>query len=305
MIAIIDADHLAMRNFYTFISFTGSEGQEAGAVYGFLNSLQTLCKQLNPYFVVICWGDSRSNLWRRELFPPYKAQRGETPTSFIQQTIVIKELLKGIGLPQILCPTFEADDCIAAIVNDCKAANKEVAIVTGDHDLFQLINDVKPNIFCYAPIKGAGYQKIDSAEVVKKYGIEPAQLPMFMALKGERGDGVPGVPGIGKKRAREFLTNCSSPATQKLVANHQELIELNLQLIDLREISSNDLTPSILQVMPHKYREIQVLSCLKQVGLTGARSVLQNIREMMGLYAERQSRGAHTMDEILGELENG
>ena len=57
--------------------------------------------------------------------------------------------------------------------------------------------------------------------------------------------------------------------------------------------------------MPHKYREIQVLSCLKQVGLTGARSVLQNIREMMGLYAERQSRGAHTMDEILGELENG
>ncbi len=302
MIALIDGDHLARRSFHALEHYTGTEGQPAGTVYGFLNSLKAICFQLVPYFVVICWGDRRSRLWRREVFPEYKANRSPTPQDFTNQVLILQELLEGLGLCQVLCPSFEADDLIAAISSDCVVGGREVGIVTGDHDLFQLIKEDHPTIYGYKSVKGKGYVKVSSKDVEDKFGVPPALLPMFMAMKGERGDGVPGIPGIGPKRAAEYLQGQASSSVRKKIKAHGSIIERNLRLVDLRNISSKDLTPSRLKVMPRDYDEVKVLGILRKIGLTGSHSILPEVRSMIEFYQETQRRGAHSIADLTKEM---
>lgn len=304
MIALIDGDWLCARSYYALKDYRGADGQPAGAVYGFLNSLRTICRELVPYFLVICWGDHRKNLWRRKIYPAYKAERANTPPELIDQVGLLQDLMEALGLSQVLCPTFEADDCLSGITNDCVEAGREVNIVTGDHDLFQLIREERPVVRCYVPIKGEGYKTVRTAEVIEKFGIPPALLPMFMALKGEKGE-AEGVPGIGKKRAKEYLLGQGSERTIAKIKSFKERVDLNLRLVDLRGIRSDDLTPSSLTVMPGEYDEMKVIARLRQVGLTGARSALHEVRSMMGFYQETQKRGAHSLDDILEETEDG
>jgi len=301
MIALIDGDHMASRAFYALENYRGAYGQPAGAIYGFIQALGRVCHQLVPYFVVVCWGDRRANLWRRQLYPEYKANRKETPEEFISQVRMIQELLEGMGLCQTLCPTFEADDAIAAITTDCVAATREVSIVTGDHDLFQLIRNKRPAVCCHVPVKGEGYRKVTEEDVIEKFGVSPKLLPMFMALKGEKGE-AEGVPGIGRKRAAEYILGQASDAVNAKVKAYQDRIALNLKLVNLLEIKTEELTPSTLSVMPAEYDEMRVLAVLRQAGLTGRRSLLSEVRSTLGYYQETQRRGAHSMDDILDEV---
>jgi len=301
MIALLDADHIANRAYYALADYRGLEDQPAGLIYGFLNSLKAINKQLMPTFTVICWGDHRDNLWRREVLPAYKAHRSKTDASFISQVNITKSLFRNMGLCQVLCPTFEADDCIAAICADCIEADKEVGIVSGDHDMYQLIRDKAPLVRCYVPIKGRGYVKTTRKDVIKKFGVPPELLPKLMAMRGEKGDGVPGIVGIGRQRAKDYIRGEASPAITEKIEAHQELIDFNLKLVSLREIDTNTLTPSTLPVMPGEYNELKVLNLLRQVGLTGSHSALSSVRSIVEFNLEVQSRGANSMAEIMKE----
>lgn len=220
----------------------------------------------------------------------------------MEQILVLHELLEGLGLCQVLCPSFEADDALAAIAADCVEGGREVGIITGDHDLFQLIKEDYPTIYGYKPVKGEGYVRVTSKDIEEKFGVQPALLPMLMALKGERGDGVPGIPNIGPKRAAEYLQGKASSTVRRKIKAHGELIERNLRLVDLRNISSRELTPSRLKVMPRKYDEVRVLGILRKIGLTGSRSVLPEVRSIIDFYQETQKRGAHSIADLTKEM---
>jgi len=305
MIALIDADHLAVRNYYAHQHRTGFTGQPTGAIYGFLTSLRAICRQLQPQILVVCWGDRRENLWRRKILPSYKAKRSPPPEQYISQIQNLQTLLQCLGLCQVLCPTFEADDVIGAITADCIAADKEVGIITGDHDLFQLIREERPVVHCYVSVKKRGYQRVTSLEVKEKFGVSPELLPRFMALRGENGDGVPGVPGVGPKRAAEYLRGEATPRVAAKIKDNQRIVERNLNLVTLTKINSENLTPSTLGVMPREYDEVRALALLRKIGLTGVNSVLSEVRSMIGSYQEIQVNGAHSLSDILVEVENG
>ena len=299
MLVLIDGDHLAARSYHAFSGFTGINGRPAGMVFGTIRSLLTICEQLVPTYLIYCWGDKRDNLWRRDVYPAYKAHRDPTPEDFIDQMKSLKEVLEAMGVPQVLCPKYEADDVIAGFANDLYGAGHNAAIVSGDHDLFQLIRDGNPFIRCFIPSRvGTGYQQVVEEDVVNKYHLVPTELPLMMAIAGEKGDGVVGLPNIGKKRAAAFINKTATEAVAKAIKEGWGTVQNNLPLVNLLEVNVDSLPASVLNMRPTA-NETKLLKALHQAGLTGRRSVLHDAQQFIQLYKEIKEHKAVSMEEVL------
>ncbi len=201
---LIDGHSMAFRAFFALPAenFSTTGGQNTNAVYGFLSMLATLLKEEKPSHVAVAFDVGRKT-FRTEMFPDYKAQRAATPPEFKGQVEILKDVLKTLGITTIEKDNFEADDVIATLAVAAKPLGFETAIVTGDRDSFQLVNDTTTVLY---PMRGVSVLHRFTPEAVEeKYGLTPEQYPDFAALRGDPSDNLPNIPGVGDKTATRWI----------------------------------------------------------------------------------------------------
>ncbi len=181
-----------------------STGLPTEAVYIFTNMLRKLTAAYEPEFMAAVF-ESSGPTFREQEFAEYKANRPEAPPELIQQIAYIRRLLEAMRIPILEYPGFEADDVIGAIARRAEASGTDVAIVSSDKDMLQLVDE---HVSMYNPIQEDLWY--DPAKVEDKMGVKPEQVADLLALKGDAIDNIPGAPGIGDKGARDLILRFGS-----------------------------------------------------------------------------------------------
>lgn len=205
---LLDAASMYFRAFYGVPdTMTAPDGTPVNAVRGFLDYIARLVADRKPtHLVAALEGDWRP-AWRVEAVPSYKAHRvadggdpseEEVPDTLSPQVPIIEQVLDALGICRIALPHCEADDVIGTLATTTKAA---VEVITGDRDLFQLVDDAQPIRIVYIGKGVSNAEVIDEAEVAKRYAIPGTAYADFATLRGDPSDGLPGVPGVGDKTA--------------------------------------------------------------------------------------------------------
>ncbi|MEE4542999.1 5'-3' exonuclease [Streptomyces sp. V4-01] len=190
-------------------SVKAPDGTPVNAVRGLLDFIARLVSDHSPGALVACMDADWRPQWRVDLIPSYKAHRvadpagsEEVPDTLSPQVPVIEAVLDAIGITRIGVPGYEADDVIGTLA---AASPGPVTVVTGDRDLFQLVDDARGVRVLY-PRKGVGdCDVIDEQAIAQRYGVRAGQYADFAALRGDPSDGLPGVKGIGEKTAAELI----------------------------------------------------------------------------------------------------
>jgi 5'-3' exonuclease len=194
-------------------SFKAPDGTQVNAVRGLLDFISRLVGEYRPTHLACCWDNDWRPQWRVDLIPSYKAHRveyvvsegpdvEEVPDPLEVQVPIILDVLEAFGIAVVGADGYEADDVIGTLSRD---AGMPVDVVTGDRDLFQLVDDDNDVRILYIA-RGVGrHERVTNAVVREKYGIDGHQYADFAALRGDPSDGLPGVNGIGEKTATTLL----------------------------------------------------------------------------------------------------
>jgi DNA polymerase-1 len=195
---------MAYRAFYALPdTLATSSGQITNAVYGFTSMLTNLLRDEQPTHLAVAFDAGRVT-FRTERFPEYKGTRLATPDAFKGQVPLIKEVLDALHVSSIELAGIEADDILATLALQAKAAGMEVLVCSGDRDTLQLVNG---DVTVLYPKKGVSeLARMDPSAVEEKYGVPPERYPDLAALVGETSDNLPGVPGVGPKTAAKWIT---------------------------------------------------------------------------------------------------
>jgi DNA polymerase I len=208
---LIDGPSLVYRAFYALPeSISTSTGVPTNAIFGFASMLVKIVTEYGVCPTVVAWDAGTSG--RTELFADYKAQRLSRPDLLKQQWPAMEPLVDAFGYRNVRLEGYEADDVIASLAELALRASPPVPvmIVTGDRDVFQLIDD-EGMVKVMATTRGITDTKIyDRQAVVDRYGIPPELIPDFYGLKGDTSDNIPGIPGIGDKTASELIQSYGS-----------------------------------------------------------------------------------------------
>ncbi len=203
---LIDGPSLVYRAFFALPeSIATSTGIPTNAIFGFASMLVKIVTEHGVCPTVVAWDAGTSG--RNELFADYKAQRRSRPDLLKQQWPAMEPLVEAFGYSNVRVEGYEADDVIASLAQRALAADPPVPImiVTGDRDVFQLI-DERGLVKVMATARGITDTKVyDRQAVIDRYGIPPELIPDFYGLKGDTSDNIPGIPGIGDKTASELI----------------------------------------------------------------------------------------------------
>ncbi|HUG83186.1 MAG TPA: DNA polymerase I, partial [Euzebya sp.] len=202
-LALLDGYSLAYRAFFALPDdLRTTTGQVTNAAFGFTSMVIKLLDEHAPDGVAAVFDKGRPT-HRTDLLPAYKANRTESPDEFRSQLPLIDEVLTAMAIPRVDLAGQEADDLIASYAEQAKAEGWDVLVVTGDRDLFQLVDEHVKVLYTRRGISDTVV--MDVAAVQDKYGIPPASYPMLAALRGDPSDNIPGVPGVGDKTASGLL----------------------------------------------------------------------------------------------------
>jgi 5'-3' exonuclease len=204
---LLDSGSLWYRAYYGMPdTLTASDGTPVNAIRGFLDMSARLITTYNPNRLVVCLdGDWRPS-WRVELFPGYKANRLEDeeseeeaePDTLTPQIPILLDLLDEFGIAMVGVDDFEADDVMATYAHTHPGPTR---IVTGDRDLFQLVDDERDIKVAYLAKGISAHDLVDLAFISRKYSIPGDRYALFATFRGDASDGLPGVKGIGEKGA--------------------------------------------------------------------------------------------------------
>ena len=199
---LIDGSSLVYRAFFALPeSISTSKGQPTNAIFGFASMLVKIVSEYGVKPTIVAWDAGKSG--REETYPEYKANRTSRPDLLREQWPYMEPLVDSFGYANLAIQGYEADDVIASATRHAREQGIDVMVVTGDRDLFQLI---EPGVKVMATSRGITETKVyDHDAVVDRYGIPPALVPDFVGLKGDTSDNIPGVPGIGDKTATQLL----------------------------------------------------------------------------------------------------
>ncbi|MEA2331957.1 MAG: polymerase [Thermoleophilaceae bacterium] len=199
---LIDGNSLVYRAFFALPeSIATSKGQPTNAIFGFASMLVKIISEYGVKPTLVVWDAGMSG--RKEIYPDYKGHREQKPDLLSEQWPYMHPLVDSFGYENVKVPGYEADDVIATLAGKAREHGIDVMVVTGDRDLFQLI---EPGVRIMATGRGITDTKIyDRQAVVDRYGIPPELVPDFVGLKGDTSDNIPGVPGIGDKTASQLL----------------------------------------------------------------------------------------------------
>jgi DNA polymerase-1 len=243
---LIDAYSIIYRAYYAFIKnpLKNSRGVNTSGIFGFMNTLDKIKKRLPTDCLGLAF-DAPGETFRDREFKAYKATRPPTPADIPFQIEKTKEIARSLGIPQFEAEGFEADDVLATLVQKLKKKG-EVYVVSSDKDLLQLVAD---DVYIYDAYRDLVY---DRAQVIEKFGVPPERIPEYLALTGDSIDNVPGVPGVGPKRALEILNqyeNFEEAITRdKRLSAHKEKARLSRRLVTLVCDIPIEVAPADLEV---------------------------------------------------------
>jgi DNA polymerase-1 len=201
---VVDGDSLTHRAYHALPkTFRRAEGKAGNALLGFSNFLMRLWQTEEPRAVLVGWDSLDSPTYRHELFAGYQGGR-EFDDDLLEQLDLMPELVRAFGFAAAKAPGYEADDFLAAAVRHEEERGGIAVVATSDRDSFQLVSD---RTTILQPIRGVSeLARVGPAEVRERYGVEPEQVPDFIALRGDPSDRLPGAKGVGPKTAATLLS---------------------------------------------------------------------------------------------------
>lgn len=217
---LFDAYAIIFRSYYAFISrpTINSKHLNTSPILGFCNTLKEILDKEKPTYLGVAFDHGKT--FRHEAFPPYKAQRQETPEDIKLSVPYIKRVLEAMNIPVLQADGFEADDVIGTLATEAGRQGIDTYMLTPDKDYGQLIG---PNVKMFRPRHGGGYDVIGEKEVADKYGIASAsQVVDLLALMGDASDNYPGCPGVGEKTAVKLINQFGN--TEELI-NHTDQLK--------------------------------------------------------------------------------
>jgi DNA polymerase I len=245
-IYIIDAMAWIFRAFYSEDEIHAPDGSPTNASFGFLHFLLRFLYREKPESVAVVF-DAGPKCFRNDIYPAYKANRGETPPELLPQFEQCERIVDALGLARFKENNFEADDIIATLATQARAAGVEVTILSGDKDLAQLVDEGT------RVLDPSRSKRFTVRTVPKLFGVNPDQMVDYLAMCGDSSDNIPGIPGVGPKTASALLQGLGSMdgiyasldkvadlpirGARKLgakLAEHRELAETCRSLVVLR-----------------------------------------------------------------------
>ena len=204
---VIDGDSFAHRAYHALPkTMRRTDGGPGNAIVGFTNMLLRLWQDERPRTVFVAWDTLDVPTYRHTELEAYQSGRvfdGE----LLEQLDLLPALVTATGFATAKEPGYEADDFLAAAVAREEEAGGDALVATSDRDAFQLVS---PRTTVIQPVRGAAPARIGPAEVRERYGVDPAQVPDFIALRGDPSDRIPGARGVGEKRAADLLNQYES-----------------------------------------------------------------------------------------------
>lgn len=242
MLTLIDGNSLVFRAYYgVHGNLTRSDGLSVGAIYGFFNMVLPLLSEAKENDSFVCIFDASRISFRQDIYPEYKANRSEPPADLLAQIELIRIGAHAMGMPVLCIPGVEADDVIATIATANCNNDGGTRIITGDKDLMQLVSN------CTFLYDGMKQKEIREKEVLEKFGVKPNQVIDVQSLMGDSVDNVPGVRGIGPKKASELINefgsldnlyanidNVKNERTRSLLIENRELAYISKKLVSLK-----------------------------------------------------------------------
>ena len=204
---VIDGDSFAHRSYHALPKTILRRGRKpAGAILGFANMLLRLYRDEQPRAVLVAWDSLEVPTYRHEKFPAYQSGR-EFDDALLEQLEMLPEFVAACGFQNTKAPGFEADDFLAAAAAKEEKRGGTVLIASGDRDTFQLASDRTTILY---PVRAGEMARVGPAEVRARYGVDPKQVPDFIALRGDPSDKLPGAPGVGATGAATLLQRYGS-----------------------------------------------------------------------------------------------
>ena len=258
---LLDGNSLTYRAFYALpTDMATASGQVTNAVFGFTSMFAYLLKDQHPDGVMVAF-DRPEKTFRHDANPLYKAQREAAPDILRQQMGLVREVLDALHVTVVDLAGWEADDILATVAEQGKAAGHEVIIVTGDRDSYQLVDDHGVKVL-YNRRGVSDYALYDEAGIKEKTGVTPAQYTEYAALRGDPSDNLDGVPGVGEKTAAKLINTyggldgifanveAQTPKLRASLAEHEERVRANAELMILRRNAPIDVDLDGLTIDP-------------------------------------------------------
>jgi DNA polymerase-1 len=201
---VVDGDSFAHRAFHALprSAFSRADGRAGNALVGVANMLVSLWGSEQPRAVVVAWDTLEVPTYRHEALAAYQSGREFDP-DIIEQLALLPGLVEALGFVAVKGQGYEADDFLAAAVRQEEERGGTALVATSDRDAFQLASE---RTTILQPVRGVSeLARIGPAEVRERYGVEPGQVPDFIALRGDPSDKIPGARGIGAKKAADLL----------------------------------------------------------------------------------------------------
>ncbi len=241
---LIDGNSLTYRAFFALpTELATASGQVTNAVYGFTSMLLNLLRDHEPDRIVVAF-DRPEPTFRHERVDTYKANRDAAPDILRQQMGLVREVIAAMGLPTIEQVGYEADDLLATLATTARDEGSDVIIVTGDRDAYQLVED--PHVRVLYNKRGvADYALYDEAGIADRTGVAPSDYVAYAALRGDKSDNLPGVPGVGEKTAARLINTYGgidgiygavdeqTPKLRENLAANETQVRLNLEVMEL------------------------------------------------------------------------
>ncbi|WP_417511314.1 5'-3' exonuclease [Microbacterium sp.] len=254
---LLDTASLYFRAFYGVPDkVKAPDGSSVNAARGLLDIIAKLVTLYEPTHIVACWDDDWRPQWRVDLIPSYKTHRvveiveagpdvEEVPDPLEAQIPLIRRTLTALGIPIIGVADHEADDVIGTLAS---RATMPVDIVTGDRDLFQLIDDGRGIRLIYTARGMSNLEVMTDETVVAKYGVLPTQYVDFATMRGDASDGLPGVAGVGEKTAATLLQTHGDLESIRAAATVGEGMSARIQSKILDASAYLDVAPTVVEV---------------------------------------------------------
>ena len=225
---LLDGFAMIFRVFYSRQPMVSSSGITTTVVQGFLSILFKLIKEVNPSHIILAL-DSKGPTFRHELYPEYKAGREPAPPELTEQIPTLEKVIEAFNIPTHFVEKYEADDIIGTISLNAYSEGFNTVIVSGDKDLFQLIND-KTSIWYSSPNRFSSDRLVDQDTYLDEKGFEgikPNNVPDLKGLAGDSSDNIKGIPGIGQKVANALLNKYEN--LEKIYENLEKIPELSIR----------------------------------------------------------------------------
>jgi DNA polymerase I len=241
---LIDGNSLTYRAFFALpTDLSTASGQVTNAVYGFTSMLINLMRDHGHRRMAVAF-DRPEPTFRHEQVETYKANRQAAPDILRQQIGLVRQVVETLGIRVLELPGYEADDIIATLATQGRDAGLDVVVVTGDRDVYQLVED--PHVKVLYNRRGVSdYVLYDEAGIEERTGVAPALYLQYAALRGDTSDNLPGVPGVGEKTAAKLVTTYGgidgifehldeqTPKLRTSLSEHEDQVRQNAEIMKL------------------------------------------------------------------------